>query len=52
MQLSKSKRLYQVEVVYPNGLTRLVKVKAATREAAEHKALKFHPHATGVKRDA
>jgi hypothetical protein len=52
MQTRKSKRLYHVTVEFNNGVTRTVKVRAVTREIAEKKALKFHPHAKGVKRDA
>lgn len=52
MQLKKSKKLYHVELEFPNGLTRQVKVKAADRETAHKRALKFYPKALGVKRDA
>ncbi len=51
MQLKKSKQLYYVELEFPNGLTRQVKIKAATREIAENRALKFNPGAKGVRRD-
>jgi hypothetical protein len=51
MQTKKSKRLYHITVEYENSVTRTVKVRAVTREIAEQKALKFHPNATGVKRD-
>lgn len=52
MRTKKSKRLYVVEVEFPNGMTKLVKVRAVTREIAEQRALKFHKKATGIKRDA
>ena len=52
MRTKKSKRLYHVMVEFENGVTRTVKVRAVTREIAEKRALKFHPHAKGVKRDA
>jgi hypothetical protein len=52
MQIKKSKRLYHIVVEYENGVTRTVKVRAVTRELAEKRALKFHPTAKGVKRDA
>ena len=52
MQTKKSKRLFHVTVEYENGMTRTVKVRAVTRELAEKRALKFHPTAKGVKRDA
>lgn len=52
MQTKKSKRLFHVTVEYENGMTRTVKVRAVTRELAEKRALKFHPMAKGVKRDA
>lgn len=52
MQIKKSKRLFHITVEYENGVTRTVKVRAVTRELAEKRALKFHPTAKGVKRDA
>lgn len=52
MQPKPSKRLYNIIIEFANGMTRSVKVKAATREAAENRALKFHPNAVGVKRDS
>lgn len=52
MRATKSKRLYTVVVEFANGMTRTVKVKAASREVAEDRALKFNPSAKGVKRDA
>lgn len=52
MRTKKSKRLYHIVVEYENGMTRNVKVRAVTREIAEKRAMKFHPLAKGVKRDA
>jgi len=52
MRTKKSKRLFHVTVEFENGMTRTVKIRAVTREIAEHRALKFHPSAKGVKRDA
>lgn len=52
MQIRSPKRLYNIEVEFPNGITRNVRVKAVTREKAEMRALKFHPTATGVKRES
>lgn len=49
MRTKKSQRVYPIELVYPNGVTRTVKVKASTREVAENRALKRNPAATGVK---
>lgn len=51
MQVKKSKLLYHITLVYPNGLTRTVPVRAVTREVAEKRALKRNPGATGVKYD-
>lgn len=51
MQAKRSKQLYHVEVMFKNGLTRTVKTKAVDRPTAEKRAMKFHPGATGVKRD-
>lgn len=52
MQLKSKKKPYTVVVEFEHGVTRNVKVKATSREVAEHKALKFNPTAKGVKRDA
>lgn len=51
MRTKKSKQLYHVVVEFHNGMTRTVKVRATSREIAERKALKFHPHAKGVKQN-
>lgn len=51
MRVKSSKKLYHVVVVFPNGMTRNVKVKASSREVAESRALKFQPNAVGVKRE-
>lgn len=50
MQHKSPKKLYNVVVEFHNEMTRTVKVKAASREKAEQRALKFHPSAIGVKR--
>lgn len=50
MSLGSQKRTYNVEVEFQNGLTRNVKVKAADRDKAEQKALRFHPSAIRVKK--
>jgi hypothetical protein len=52
MRTRKLKQLYSIVVEYENGITRRVKVKARSREVAEARALKFHPNAKGVKRNA
>ena len=52
MQLKKTKQVHNVTLEFPNGLTRTVKAKAVDRRTAEERALKFHPNAVGVKRDA
>lgn len=52
MQLKKEKKLYHIELEFSNGMTRQVKVKATNRETAEKRALKFHPNAIAVKRNA
>ena len=50
LQAKTKKKLHVVEVVFPNGTTKTVKVKSADLESAEKRALKFNPSATGVKR--
>jgi len=52
VQKKKSRQLYRIPVEFANGMTRTVKVKATSREIAETRALKFHPSAIGVKRNA
>ena len=52
MQKKSKKQLYRIPLEFSNGMTRTVKVKAKDRESAEERALKFHPSAIGVKRDA
>jgi ribosomal protein L1 len=52
LQIKKSKQPFTIVLVFPNGLTRSVKVKAVDRETAERRALKFQPSAIGIKRDA
>jgi hypothetical protein len=50
LQTKSKKELFHITVEFPNGTTKLVKVKATDRDAAEQRALKFNPSATGVKR--
>lgn len=52
MQIKSPKKLYNIEIEFPKGLTRNVQVKAVSREKAEARALKFNPSAIGVKRGA
>jgi hypothetical protein len=49
MRNKKSKQLYHITLEFPAGVTRTVKVQAKSREVAERRALKRHPHATGVR---
>lgn len=50
MQPKKSKQLFTIVLEFENGMTRTVKQRAASREIAERKALKFNHGAKGVKR--
>lgn len=50
MQFKSPKQLYSVVIEYKNGMTRTVRVKAVSREAAEKRALKFNRAAKGIKR--
>jgi hypothetical protein len=52
MRTKKSKKLYTVTLVFENGMTRTVQVRAVTREVAESRALKRNPNAKGVKHNA
>jgi hypothetical protein len=52
VRIKRSKRLYIVVLDYGNGVTRTVKVKANSQDAAAARALKFNPHALGVKHNA
>jgi hypothetical protein len=49
MRPKKAQRLYQIVLIYPNNLTRTVKVRATTREIAESRAMKRNKSALGVK---
>lgn len=50
MRPKSQQQVYTIELKLNNfGLTRSVKVKAASREAAERRALKRNPNALGVK---
>jgi len=48
-RLKPQQQLYIFTLEFPKGITRTVKVKAASREAAERRALKRNPTAIGVK---
>jgi hypothetical protein len=50
LQTKSKKKLHHVTVEFPNGTTKLVKVKASDTDAAEQRALKFNPSAIGVKK--
>lgn len=50
MQLQKKSQPYKIILEFPKGITRSIDVKAASREVAEHRALKRNPSATGVAR--
>ncbi len=52
MRTKKSKQLFTIVLFYENDMTRTVKVRAATREVAEKRALKRNPSAKGVKHGA
>lgn len=52
MRLTKSKKLYNVVLVFTNDVTRTVQVQASSREIAENRALKRNPNALAVKRHA
>jgi hypothetical protein len=52
MRIKKSKLLFHITLVYQNGITKTVPVRAVTREIAERQAVKRNPNCIGVKRDA
>jgi hypothetical protein len=52
MRIKSSKRMYPIVLKYENGVTRTVKVRAASREVAEDRALKRNRTAIGVHRNA
>jgi hypothetical protein len=52
MRTKRSKQLYTIVLVFENNMTRTVKVRAASREVAEARALKRNPSAKGVKFNA
>jgi len=52
LQIKRSKKLYRVTLEFQNAMTREINVKAVDRPTAEKRALKFHPSALRVKRDA
>ena len=49
MRPKKAQRLFQIVLLYPNNLQRVVHVRATTREIAERRALKRNKTALGVK---
>lgn len=52
MRTKKSKQLFKIELEYNDDTTRIVRIRATTREIAEKRALKFNPSARGVKHNA
>lgn len=50
MRIKKSKQLFTIVLVFENGVTRTVQIRAVSREIAERKALKFNRSARGVQR--
>lgn len=48
MQIKKKSQVHKITLVFPGSITRTVSVKAASREVAEHRALKFNPGALCV----
>jgi hypothetical protein len=52
MRAKKSQKLFTVVLEFENGMTRTVKVRAASRQVAEDRALKRNKSAKGVKYDA
>lgn len=52
MRFASKQKPYLITVQFANGLMRTVKVKAASREVAENRALKRNPGALGIKRDS
>jgi hypothetical protein len=52
MRTKKSRKLYTIVLVYENNMTRTIKVRAASREVAENRALKRNPSAKGVRFNA
>jgi hypothetical protein len=49
MRKQKSQKSYQLTLEFPNHMTRVVRVKAASREVAERRALKRNPGAVAVR---
>lgn len=52
MRTKKSRKLYTVVLIFNNDMTRTIKVRAASREVAEARALKRNPSAKGVRFNA
>lgn len=49
MRTKSQQQVHTIVLEFPLGIIRSVKVKAATREAAERRALKRNPSAIGIK---
>lgn len=49
MRQKPKSKVHTLELNYPNGLSRTVRVKASTREVAEKRALKRNPGSLSVK---
>jgi hypothetical protein len=52
MRSKTKQQMYRVTLEFVGGIFRTVKAKGSNRQIAEHRALKHHPNAIGVKRDA
>jgi hypothetical protein len=52
MRIKKSKQLFTITLVFENGVTRTVQVRAVSRDVAERRALKRNPSAKAVKHGA
>ena len=50
VRIRSEKKLYHVIVVYPNSVTKTIKVMASNREVAEQRALKRAPGAVSIQR--
>lgn len=49
MQIRSKQQVYTITLRFPKEVTRDVKVRASSREIAEHRALKRNPNALGIK---
>ena len=50
MRVPKVQRLFRISIVYKNGVSRTVTVRASSREVAERRALKHNPGAVTINR--